>query len=205
MSKDSYIYRERQGRSADAPVLFLFHGTGGDEDQFFDLGGQLVPGARLIAVRGDVSEFGALRYFKRAGEGVYDMDDLKLRTEKLSKFIAAQIGETRPAAVLGLGYSNGANILASVMFASPDLFDASVLMHPLIPFTPADAAGLAGKHVLITAGKRDPICPPPLTQTLENYFKSQKADVTTFWHDGGHEIRQDEMAAVQRFLAEYGK
>jgi phospholipase/carboxylesterase len=133
------------------------------------------------------------------------MDDLKLRTEKLGKFIAAQIGETRPSAVLGLGYSNGANILASVMFASPDLFDAGVLMHPLIPFTPADAAGLAGKRVLITAGKRDPICPAPLTQQLEGYFNNQKAELTTFWHDGGHEIRQEELVAVQRFLSGYAK
>jgi len=203
MAKDSYIYRERAGRSADAPVLFLFHGTGGDENQFFDLGGQLLPQARLIGVRGDVSEHGALRYFKRTGEGRYDMDDLKLRTEKLSAFVAAQIGEARPSAVLALGYSNGANIIANMMFSSPDLFDAGVLMHPLIPFSPPDVAGLESKRVLITAGKRDQMCPAPLTETLSAYFSGQKADVTTFWHDGGHEIRQEELGAVQQFFAPY--
>jgi phospholipase/carboxylesterase len=202
MTKDSYIYRERHGRAANAPLFFLFHGTGGDEDQFFDLGGQLLPEARLVAVRGDVSEHGALRYFKRTGEGVYDMDDLKLRTDKLAKFVTAQVGEVRPTAVIGLGYSNGANILASVMFEHPDLFDAAVLMHPLIPFAPP-AADFSGKRVLITAGQRDQMCPAPLTEKLGAYFESQKADVQIAWHPGGHEIRQDELAALQGFVAQY--
>jgi phospholipase/carboxylesterase len=202
MTKDSYIYRERHGRAANAPLFFLFHGTGGDEDQFFELGGQLLPEARLVAVRGDVSEHGALRYFKRTGEGVYDMDDLKLRTDKLAKFVAAQIGEARPSAVIGLGYSNGANILASVMFEHPDLFDAGVLMHPLIPFAPP-AADFSGKRVLITAGQRDQMCPAPLTEKLAAYFTSQKADARVAWHAGGHEIRQDELAALQEYMAQY--
>jgi phospholipase/carboxylesterase len=28
-----------------APLIFAFHGTGGDENQFFDLAKQLAPGA----------------------------------------------------------------------------------------------------------------------------------------------------------------
>ena len=57
----------------------------------------------------------------------------------------AHVEAAKPSAVLGLGYSNGANILASVLFATPDLFDAAVLMHPLIPFEPEVKGGLAGK------------------------------------------------------------
>lgn len=160
MSKDGYVYRERTGADAGAPLLVLFHGTGGNEDQFFDIGGQLLPGAHLLAVRGDVSENGALRYFRRTGEGQYDMADLALRTAKMIGFLKAHIGENRPARVFGLGYSNGANIIASVMFEAPGLFDGAVLMHPLIPFKPAPAPGLAGKRVLITAGPTfEPIDP----------------------------------------------
>ena len=72
----------------------------------------------------------------------------------------AHVEAAKPSAVLGLGYSNGANILASVLFADPALFDAAVLMHPLIPFEPEVDGSLAGRRVLITAGRRDPICPP---------------------------------------------
>jgi len=200
MSKDGYIYRERIGSGAGAPLLFLFHGTGGDEDQFFDIGGQLLPGGHLIAVRGDVSERGALRYFKRTGEGQYDMADLAARTDTIAAFVAAHVGEKRPSVVYGLGYSNGANILASVLFEKPELFDGAVLMHPLIPFDPPPAAGLKGKHVLITAGQRDPIAPAEGTQKLASYFEGQGAAVETRWHLGGHELRQEEFAAAQALL-----
>lgn len=198
-----YIYREAKG-AVGAPLLFVFHGTGGDENQFFDLGGQLLPGGRIIAPRGDVSEGGALRYFRRTGEGRYDMADLALRTGAMADFVKARIAETKPVRVIGLGYSNGANILASVQFGAPELFDASVLMHPLIPFAPPAAPGLKGRRVLITAGRRDPIAPAAATQQLADYFGAQGADANLFWHEGGHELRQEELQASQQFLADPG-
>ncbi|WIY52417.1 alpha/beta hydrolase [Devosia sp. YIM 151766] len=194
-----YHFRSAEGADKAAPVIFLFHGTGGDEDQFFDLAGQLLPGARRVAPRGDVSEQGALRYFRRTAEGVYDMDDLAQRKAAMTDFIAEQIGDSRPSRVLGLGYSNGANILASVMFAAPDLFDAAVLMHPLIPFTPAEA-DFSDRQVLITAGRYDPIAPAAASQALADYFTANGANVSLTWHEGGHELRQEELAAVQQFL-----
>lgn len=194
-----YHFRAADGASADAPLIFLFHGTGGDENQFFDLAGQLLPGAMRVAPRGDVSENGALRYFRRAAEGVYDMDDLARRTANMVEFVREQIGASRPSRILGLGYSNGANILASVQFAAPELFDASVLMHPLIPFAPP-AADFSGRKVLITAGRRDPIAPADATQALADYFTNNSAETQLTWHDGGHELRQEELAAIQRFL-----
>lgn len=196
-----YFYREAKG-SAGAPLFLVFHGTGGDENQFFELAGQLLPGARIIAPRGDVSEGGALRYFRRTGEGRYDMADLAVRTGQMVEFVKARIADSKPAKVIGLGYSNGANILASVQFAAPELFDASVLMHPLIPFAPPAAPGLKGRRVLITAGRRDPIAPAPATQQLADYFTGQGAATTLFWHEGGHELRPEEMRETQRFLAD---
>lgn len=194
-----YHFRADPPRDADAPVIFLFHGTGGDENQFFDLAGQLLPGARRVAPRGDVSEHGALRYFRRTGEGVYDMADLEIRTAAMADFVRAQIGGMRPSQVLGLGYSNGANILASVQFAAPDLFDSTILMHPLIPFVPPKA-DFGGRKVLITAGRRDPIVPAHATQALADYFASNGAEATLAWHEGGHELRNEELKAIQAFI-----
>lgn len=195
-----YHYREAKGAEATAPLFVVFHGTGGDENQFFDLAGQLLPGARVIAPRGDVSEGGALRYFRRTAEGVYDMDDLRLRTAQMVNFVTARKAESTPGRVIGLGYSNGANILAAVQFAAPGLFDATVLMHPLIPFTPP-SVDLAGKAVLITAGQRDPIAPAAATQALGDYFAGNGATSRLFWHPGGHELRQEELREAQAFLA----
>ena len=96
----------------------------------------------------------------------------------MAEFVAAHVEAAKPSAVLGLGYSNGANILASVLFAAPALFDAAVLMHPLIPFEPESTAPVRPR-VLITAGRRDPICPPNLTARLEAHLRARGADATS--------------------------
>jgi phospholipase/carboxylesterase len=202
MSIDSYLKAALPG-SPGGPLLFTFHGTGGDESQLTALGRDLLPGSAIVSPRGDVLEFGAARFFRRTGEGVYDMADLARATAKMADFVRAHRDAARPSSVIGLGYSNGANILASVLFAEPSLFDAAVLMHPLIPFEPAIDGSLAGKRVLITAGRRDPICPPPLTARLEAHLREAGADVTVDWHEGGHEFRANEVEAARRFLAPY--
>ena len=195
----TYHFRADPAAERDT-LIFLFHGTGGDENQFFDLAGQLLPAARRVAPRGDVSEGGALRYFRRTAEGVYDMDDLRLRTGQMLDFVKARQAEGRPRKLVGLGYSNGANILAAVQFAAPELFDATVLMHPLIPFAPL-MAEFGGRKVLITAGQRDPIAPASATQALSAYFTSHGAAASLFWHPGGHELRQEELREAQALLA----
>jgi phospholipase/carboxylesterase len=197
--KHGYVHRLKPGAQG-APVLFVLHGTGGDENQFYEFGAGLMPEATVVSPRGDVSEYGAARFFKRTGEGVYDMADLARATENLAGFVKATKDAKQASEVVGLGYSNGANILANMLFTHPELFDKAVLMHPLIPFKPKDQPGLVGKHVLITAGQRDPICPAPLTLALVEYLSLQGADVKVEWHAGGHEMRSNEIEAVQAFL-----
>jgi phospholipase/carboxylesterase len=197
MSNEAY-HHHAEGAAAGGTLAFGFHGTGGDETQTVGLLRDLLPGAAIVAPRGDVSEQGAARFFRRRAEGLYDMEDLARATEKMAGFVAAHVAAARPSRVVGLGYSNGANILASVIFARPDLFDDAVLMHPLIPWTPAPAP--ARTRVLITAGERDPICPPALTRALEGWFRGQGADVETHWQPGGHELDRSEVTAVARFL-----
>ena len=86
------------------------------------------------------------------------------------------------------------------MIARPDLFDRVGLLHPLIPWTPDPAPGLKGRQVLITAGSNDPICPWPLTERLADWVAAQGADLTTAYHDGGHEVRREELAALAELL-----
>lgn len=193
-----YAYLEERARIG-APLMMTFHGTGGTEHQFAGLAAGLLPGASHVAPRGDVSEHGALRFFRRTGEGVYDMDDLARRTQAMADFVRDTQTRLQPPVTLGLGYSNGANILASVLFAAPGLFDAVVLMHPLIPFRPAPA-DLTGRRVLVTAGRRDPICPPALTEGLVAVLREDGAEVEVVWHEGGHEIRPAEIDAAAAFV-----
>lgn len=204
---DGYTFADEAGVGSGgaAPTLLLFHGTGGDERQFLSLAREFMPGARRVAPLGDVSEGGARRFFRRRAEGVYDMDDLARATAQMADFVAARVAETpasngmeRGGPVIGLGYSNGANILASTIIARPDLFDAAVLMHPLIPWEPTPRA--IGTRILITAGERDPLCPAPATKALARWFGEQGAATTIHWHPGGHEVDRSEITAISKFL-----
>ena len=205
MPIDSYFFAQRPAARANAPLVLAFHGTGGDEGQFLPLAAQIWPEAHIVAPRGDVLEHGALRYFKRRAEGVYDFEDLATRTRAMADFVRAHKEAGRPSRVIGLGYSNGANILASVVFAHPDLFDDVALMHPLIPWEPADDPALSRLRALITAGRRDPICPPARTEAVAQFLRRQGADVTLEWHDGGHESRPSEINALRRFAGASGR
>jgi len=87
-----------------------------------------------------------------------------------------------------------------VIFEAPDLFDRVVLMHPLIPWSPEPNPSLGSLDVLVTAGRRDPICPLPLTEALVRYLEDQGAQVDLQLHDGGHEVQRPELAAIETFL-----
>ena len=196
MSTDSYRHLSKPG----APVIFAFHGTGGDEHQFFELIDRELPAAGIVSPRGDVSEMGANRFFRRTGEGVYDMADLAQRTAKMTAFIRAHKERVAGHPIFGLGYSNGANILAAVAFEHPDLFDRICLMHPLIPWVPEDNPALSAVKVLVTAGENDPICPLPKTKDLIGFFQKQGSETAAYFHPGGHEVRPDEMMTALTFL-----
>jgi phospholipase/carboxylesterase len=200
MPMDSYHFAEVAAPKG-APLLLLLHGTGGDENNLIDLGRQVMPGAHLVSPRGDVSENGMPRFFRRLGMGVYDMADLTRATAKLGGFLRERIAATGATSVAALGYSNGANILASLLFEAPELVGKAVLMHPLIPFEPQAQPGLLGRDILITAGHRDPISPDASTDALAEYFTAQGANVSVAWHGGGHEIQPQELVAAREFLS----
>lgn len=199
MSVDSYRHVSKAG-APGAPLVFSFHGTGGDEHQFPGLVEQILPDAAIVSPRGDVAEHGANRFFRRTGEGVYDMNDLTQRTRAVDAFMRAHSAAQPDRPVYALGYSNGANILAAVLLADPGLVSRAVLLHPLIPWKPAPQPKLKGREILVTAGRADPICPWPQTQALLDYFSSQGAAVESFAHAGGHEVRPEEIVQLAAFL-----
>lgn len=195
MSKDLYTALV-QAPQAARPLVFAFHGTGGDEHQLFELADQLVAGGGVISPRGDVSEMGAARFFRRTAEGVYDMQDLERATDKMIAFIEAHRAAYPGHPAYGFGYSNGANILASVFLKRPDLFERVGLLHPLVTWEPEAHPQIAERKVLVTAGRRDPITPLPLSEQLIDWLKENGAEVATEIHGGGHELRNTELTAL---------
>jgi phospholipase/carboxylesterase len=183
------------------PVLVLLHGTGDDARSFMALGRALMPEATRVSVQGNVDEHGMARFFRRRAMGVYDMADLEARTDAFAAFLGdlARTHGLDPASVVGLGYSNGANLLANLAFRHPSAIRRMALLHPLIPFEPPPA-DLAGLDILATAGRADPICPWPLTERLVQALRTHGAEVDLVDHPGGHELTAVELEAARAFL-----
>jgi predicted esterase len=187
-----------------SPTLLLLHGTGGDERDLLPLGRELWPGAALLSARGKVLENGMPRFFRRFAEGVFDLDDLKRRTNELAQFIdaaAAHYGFTKRHLV-AVGYSNGANIAASLILLHPHYVAAALLFRAQVPYTPDLVRNFGGLSIFIAAGIRDPIVLRDQTEQLAAILETGGADVSLFWHRGGHELGDDDIDAAKTWLSE---
>ena len=180
-------------------MLVLLHGTGGDENDLVPLGRRLLPGANLLSVRGKVLENGMPRYFRRLSEGIFDEQDLRFRTNELADFLHQFHGP-----FVAVGYSNGANIAASILLLRPDVFDAAILFRAMVPLSPEQPPDLSGKQVYLSSGKEDPIIPPDNTSRLADMLKNYGADVTLHWEDAGHNLTESEIEAAQAWARSLG-
>lgn len=188
--------------SGDATTLLLLHGTGGNEDDLIPIGQELLPGAALLSPRGRVLENGMPRFFRRFAEGKFDLEDLKLQTSVLARFIreaSAKYG-LDPEKILAVGYSNGANIAGSLLLSEPHLLSGAILFRPMVPFVPDSAPNLGSISVLVTAGKRDPIVAPSQTLGLIELLEGAGARVSTHWHPGGHELGDDDIESAKKWI-----
>ena len=198
-----FIHRYVPGtRPGVAPVLLL-HGTGGNEDDLLSLGRTLAPGAPLLSPRGPVLENGMPRFFRRLSEGVFDLDDLKLRAQQLGRFIAAareryDLGDVPPIAV---GLSNGANIAAALLLLHPGSLSAALLLRPMVPLVPDPVPVLHDVRVLIAAGRWDPLVKPEQTQALADLLAQTGAEVSVHWSNAGHNFTGDDLQAGERWMA----
>lgn len=194
----------KQGSDPDAPVLLLLHGTGGTEQDLLPLAELISPPSSVLSVRGNVLERGMPRFFRRLAEGVFDIEDLVFRTQELNEFLdhaAAKYSFDRRN-VVAVGYSNGANIAASLLFHHKEALRAAILHHPMVPRRGIELPNLIGIPCFIAAGQNDPICPPKETEELASLLSSSGADVTVHWEQAGHQLTRTEVEQAGRWLAE---
>ena len=183
-------------------TLLLLHGTGGNERDLIPLGRELDPTAALLSPRGKVLENGMPRFFRRLAEGVFDLQDLTNRTKELADFVAAaaQHYGFAPEKVVAAGYSNGANIAASVLLLRPEVLSAAILFRAMVPLVPDKQPKLSSMRVWIGAGTNDPIIPTSETKALDELLRNAGADVTIRYFQAGHELTMADVEAVRDWL-----
>lgn len=201
MTQDTtgFIHRFEPGPDTARPLLLL-HGTGGDENDLLPLGRMVAPEAALLAPRGGVSENGMPRFFRRLAEGVFDEADLRRRTGDLAAFVAASRARYGLGPPLALGFSNGANIAASLLMLRPETLTGAVLIRPMAPFAEPPAADLAGRPVLILSGAMDPIVPVENARRLAQQLSASGARVEHRILPAGHGLSQADVSQALAWL-----
>jgi phospholipase/carboxylesterase len=185
------------------PTLLLLHATGGTENDLLDLGRILLPGAAQLSPRGKILENGRARFFKRLAEGVFDIPDLKFRTHELADFIAvaADAYHLNPSRIIAIGFSNGANMAASLLLLRPGVLAGAILLHPMLPLVPDFPPELEHTTVFIGASRNDPLVSVHETEHLTSLLKQCGANVTLSWHNSGHTINHAEIREAKAWLA----
>jgi phospholipase/carboxylesterase len=183
-------------------TLLLLHGTGGNERDLLPLGRELDPNASLLSPRGKILENGMPRFFRRLAEGVFDLEDLKTRTNELADFVTAAVRHYKLAAdqVVGVGYSNGANIAASMLLLRPEIMYSAILFRAMVPLIPDKLPDLSSVHIWIGAGDQDSIIPTSETQRLVELLRSAGADVIIRFFNAGHGLTNGEIETAEQWL-----
>ncbi|MCM3571420.1 alpha/beta hydrolase [Neobacillus mesonae] len=190
-----------KGLDPTKPTLLLLHGTGGNELSLMPLAGKIDEEASILSVRGNVLENGMPRFFRRLSEGVFDIADLVLRTNELNEFLdrAAEKYNFDRNNIIAIGYSNGANIAASLLFHYQNALKGAILHHPMVPRTGIDLPDLSGKSVFITAGTNDPLCSPLESAELQAILEKANANVDIHWENRGHQLTLEEVGAAAQW------
>ncbi|OLO37000.1 carboxylesterase [Alkalihalophilus pseudofirmus] len=191
----------QQGKDRSKPTLLLLHGTGGNEQDLLPLASMIDEQASILSVRGNVLENGMPRFFRRLAEGIFDEEDLVFRTKELNEFLdeAAEKYDFDRENIIAIGYSNGANIAASMLFYFENALKAAILHHPMVPRRGIDLPDLTGKQVFIAAGTNDPICAPAESEELKSLLEKANAKVELYWDNQGHQLTREEVEAAARW------
>jgi predicted esterase len=194
----------RPGAALPGVTLLLLHGTGGDERDLVPLAATVSPGTAVLSPRGRVLEGSMPRFFRRLAEGVFDVPDLVARTHELAAFIddAAVLYGFDRRRVVALGFSNGANIAASLLLLHPGALAGAVLLRAMVPFAPDPDVRLPGTPVLVSAGRADPLIPAADSQRLAAMLQDAGARVSLAVQPGGHQLAQGDVLEARRWLAE---
>jgi predicted esterase len=195
-----HVYRP--GADPHAPTLLLLHGTGGNEHDLLPVGEMIAPQAGVLSPRGRVLEGTMPRFFRRLAEGVFDLDDLRLRTRELAEFVrdASEHYHFDRARVVAVGFSNGANIAASLLLLEPGVLARAILFRAMLPIVPDPLPDLSGARMLMSNGRLDSLVAASQAEQLKDMFEDCGADVTFVWQPGGHKLTNADIELAREWI-----
>lgn len=207
MTNPGYIYKFIPSPSEDAHTILLLHGTGGNEDDLLILAGEFGSSFGYLSLRGNVPENGMPRFFARLAMGIFDEDDLRLRTGQMCSFVAS-LGSKEsfnPDKIIAVGYSNGANIAGAALMQQPGFLKGAVLFRPMQPFK-KDIPEFSAEEkfpVLMTSGSMDPTVTVSEAQNYARLLETNGYDVTHEIVNTGHNLTSDDVMLAKKFLSTY--
>jgi predicted esterase len=202
----SYAHNFIAAKKIGHPLtLLLLHGTGGDEFDMIPLGRRLESAANILSPRGNVLENGLPRFFKRSSEGVFDKEDIKKRTQELAEFTekASTTYNFDLDKIVAVGFSNGANIAASLLLFFPRLLAGAMLFRPMLPIMPETEPNLSKIPVLILAGLYDTTVPKYQPKRLSDLLCKAGANASLRWQEAGHTITEKEIDQAREWLQRF--
>ncbi len=201
MTATSFIHRYLPGTDPTRALLLLLHGTGGNEDDLIPVGEMIDPAAAILSPRGKVMEGGMPRFFRRLAEGVFDYPDVIARTHELADFIAEQTIAHAIKKPIAVGFSNGANIAAALLYLRPEVLAGAVLIRAMLPLPSEPEQSLGGMPVMIISGRMDPILPLDNAKRLAEALREHGAVVDHRVLETGHGMTRNDVDLARGFIA----
>ncbi|UTA69674.1 alpha/beta hydrolase [Emticicia sp. 21SJ11W-3] len=188
-----YVPVEQPG----ATTLLLLHGTGGNEHDLLPIAKEIGSGFNILSLRGNVSENGMPRFFKRLGMGIFDEKDLTFRTHEMVSFLK-ELAEKEGFDVnkmVALGYSNGANIAGSTLVLYPDFLAGAILYRPMQPFKSigSDLKNTLNTPVFLSNGTNDPTVNQADTLKYVEILKNAAFAVSNHNLPTGHQLTRNDI------------
>ena len=128
-----------------------------------------------------------------------------MRTDELAEFLTKSSSKYMfdVKKIIAVGYSNGANIAASLLLSHPEFLAGAILFRVMVPFTPTDLPDLSNKSIILLEGLYDPIVSTAEAQRLLEIFTNAQSNVTLKWQDSGHNLTNEDIIAAKKWLGKY--
>ncbi len=198
----AFFYRLYRPADSSGECLFLLHGSGVDETTLVALARQIAPRAVLVAVRGRIAQEDGFRWFARITPTRFEQESIRAEADAFAGFIteAAKRHDLDLSRTIFLGYSNGANLVSTVMLLHSGLIGRAALLRPMPVLDDVPPADLGKARVLIIAGAAD-LTYAPFAPALIALLESHGAEVDARTIASGHEIGDRDADIVRQWLA----